>query len=299
MPTAVAAIQRQHVDAFMNELHARTKPATASNRFRALQQFFKFAVEEEEINRSPMERMHRPAVPVEPVPVLSTDDLRALLAACAGKHFEDKRDTAIVRLFVDTGMRRAELLGLRVTEIDFDQDVTLVIGKGSKGRACPFGSKTGLALGRSASPRRRSTSSGTPGSCHGEVRRQRLVRRPRALAALNASPVKYAFLAASARRCRSAGESRPSGWTCRSNRAMNASLGRRRCRARRSGRRPRCPGPGDLADASTAAGGRPVLRPLWRQERNSRGEVDELFDGYGLLTGNGVERLADGQLRAP
>lgn len=32
---------------------------------------------------------------------------RALLAACAGKEFEDKRDTAIVRLFVDTGMRRA------------------------------------------------------------------------------------------------------------------------------------------------------------------------------------------------
>lgn len=47
----------------MNELHARTKPATASNRFRALQQIFKFAVEEEEIDRSPMERMQRPTVP--------------------------------------------------------------------------------------------------------------------------------------------------------------------------------------------------------------------------------------------
>jgi site-specific recombinase XerD len=108
MPTAVAAIQRQHVEAFMNELHARTKPGTA----------------------------------------LPNEDLRALLAACAGKVFEDKRDTAIVRLLVDTGMRRAELLGLRVIDIDFDQDVALVIGKGSKGRACPFGSKTVLALGR-------------------------------------------------------------------------------------------------------------------------------------------------------
>ncbi|HEX3621327.1 MAG TPA: tyrosine-type recombinase/integrase [Acidimicrobiales bacterium] len=132
----------------MEELNARTKPATASNRFRALQQFFKFAVEEEEIDRSPMERMQRPTVPIEPVPVLSTEDLRPLLAACAGKESEDKRDTAIVRLFVDTGMRRAELLGLKVTDIDFDQDVALVLGKGRKARACPFGSKTGLALGR-------------------------------------------------------------------------------------------------------------------------------------------------------
>lgn len=94
-------------------------------------------MEEEEIDRSPMERMQRATVPVEPVPVLSTEDLRSLLAACAGKEFEDKRDTAIVRLFVDTGMRRAELLGLRVTDIDFDQDVALVMGKGSKGRASP------------------------------------------------------------------------------------------------------------------------------------------------------------------
>ena len=148
MPTAMPEIRRQHVEAFMEELHVRTKPATASNRFRALQQFFKFAVEEGEIDRSPMERMHRPAVPVTPVPVLSMDELKALLAACGGKEFEDKRDTAIVRLFVDTGMRRAELLGLRVADLDFDNDVALVMGKGRRARACPFGSRTGLALGR-------------------------------------------------------------------------------------------------------------------------------------------------------
>ncbi len=148
MPLRAASIRREHVEAFMDELNARTKPATASNRFRALQQFFKFLVEEGEIERSPMERMRRPAVPVEPVPVLSSDDLRALLAACNGKSFEERRDTAIIRLFVDTGMRRAELLGLRVADVDFDQDVAVVLGKGGRPRACPFGNKTGLALSR-------------------------------------------------------------------------------------------------------------------------------------------------------
>lgn len=103
MPTVVAAVRREHVESFMEELHARTKPATASNRFPALQEFFKFAIEEGEIERSPMERMHRPAVPVTPVPVLSTDDLRSLLTACAGKEFEDKPDTAIIRLSCTPG----------------------------------------------------------------------------------------------------------------------------------------------------------------------------------------------------
>ena len=118
----------------MGELNQRTKPAGSSLGGRG--------------ERSPMDRMRRPVVPVEPVPVLSTEQLRALLSACEGKDFEPRRDTAIVRLFVDTGMRRAELLGLRVDDIDFDQDVALVMGKGRKPRACPFGNRTGLALGR-------------------------------------------------------------------------------------------------------------------------------------------------------
>ena len=54
--------------------------------------------------------------------------------------------------------------------------------------------------------------------------------------------------------------------------------------------------PDGLAVAVAAAGSRPVLRPLWRSQRNSRGEIDELFDGYGVLTAGGTEKLADGQL---
>ncbi len=55
--------------------------------------------------------------------------------------------------------------------------------------------------------------------------------------------------------------------------------------------------PGVLEEVVAAAGIRPVLRPLRRRVRNSRGEVDELFDGYGLLTAGGaVVPLAGGQL---
>ena len=48
--------------------------------------------------------------------------------------------------------------------------------------------------------------------------------------------------------------------------------------------------PGELADAITAAQPLPVLRP-WRQQRNARGEINELFDGYGLLSDNEIRRL--------
>jgi hypothetical protein len=54
--------------------------------------------------------------------------------------------------------------------------------------------------------------------------------------------------------------------------------------------------PGQLAEAVAASGSIPVLRPLWRRQRNARGEVDELFDGYGLLVGEEIVRLGHGEL---
>ena len=44
-------------------------------------------------------------------------ELKAIFDACSGPSFEDRRDTAIVRLLLDTGMRRAELAGLKIDAV--------------------------------------------------------------------------------------------------------------------------------------------------------------------------------------
>jgi hypothetical protein len=49
---------------------------------------------------------------------------------------------------LDTGARRAELVGLRLADLDLDLDVALVLGKGRRERALPFGRKTAVALDR-------------------------------------------------------------------------------------------------------------------------------------------------------
>jgi site-specific recombinase XerD len=92
--------------------------------------------------------MKPPHVPEQPVAVLSDEQLRALLATCKGNEFIERRDTALVRLLVDTGIRSSELLGLTVVDLDFEQDVALVLGKGGRGRAVPFGNRTAEALRR-------------------------------------------------------------------------------------------------------------------------------------------------------
>jgi hypothetical protein len=50
-----------------------------------------------------MARMKPPIIPAQPVPVVPEDGLRRLLAVCAGKDFEARRDTAIITLLLDTG----------------------------------------------------------------------------------------------------------------------------------------------------------------------------------------------------
>lgn len=143
------AMTRDDLEAFMTDQLARHKPTSAAVRYRALRRFYNWLVAEEIIATSPMAKMNQPAVPEQPVPILSNDDLAALIKATSGKGFEERRDHAIIRVFIDCGIRLGEMAGLGLDEVDLDvHDVIHVVGKGSKGRAVPFGSKTGTALDR-------------------------------------------------------------------------------------------------------------------------------------------------------
>jgi len=148
MPTEPGHISREHVEAFIADLLERFKPATASNRYRALQVFFRWCVDEGEIKTSPMAKMKPPHVPETPPDVLSEADLTKLLKTCAGDSFEDRRDTAILRLFIDTGCRLSEITKLTLDDVNFEQNVIVVMGKGRRPRVCPFGRKTARALDR-------------------------------------------------------------------------------------------------------------------------------------------------------
>jgi integrase len=125
--TEAQAVTREHVSDFITDLLATRSPSTASVRFRALQQFFMWLLDEEEITVSPMSKLRPPKIPEQLTPVLDDAAIRSLLKACAGKDFADFRDTAIVRLFLDTGMRLDELAKLRVDDVDLDYDNTATL----------------------------------------------------------------------------------------------------------------------------------------------------------------------------
>lgn len=132
---------------------ATLAPATMAQRFRSLQQFFKFVATENE-TVSPMAGMTPPAFRLAPPPVLTAEDLAKLFATCDGQDFESRRDLALLSLFADTGIRRAEMAGITLDDLDLKEQVVVVTGKTGT-RGVPFGNETATRLDRYLRARRR------------------------------------------------------------------------------------------------------------------------------------------------
>jgi len=147
-PADLDDVHREHVQAYIAATINRTSAANAHQHYRALKTFFNWLVDEEELDRHPMRTMKPPAVTEKEVPVIPETDLVALFKTCKGRTYADRRDTAILMLFLDTGVRLSELTDRRVGDIDLDLLVLRVLGKGDRWRTVPFGRACATALDR-------------------------------------------------------------------------------------------------------------------------------------------------------
>jgi site-specific recombinase XerD len=198
MPTMATAANRDHLEAYLADLSDRVSAATVAKHYRSLQQLFRWLVEDGEIPATPFERMRPPAVPEQPVAILSDDELSALLAACRGNTFENRRDTAMLRFMIDTGSRASEVMNLAVEDLDFEADVAYVMGKGRRGRGVPFGAKTANALRKYLRTRAQHPSAASPALWLGKKGpmtdsglRQLLERRARDAGVENVHPHRF------------------------------------------------------------------------------------------------------------
>jgi len=150
----VEAVEQQHIELFIADQIERLSVSTAATRFRCLRVFFNWAADEGEIGTNPMERMTPPKLEEPEVPIFSDDELRAILEACEGKEFSQRRDSAIIRLLIDAGLRASEIMNLSTVDIDLVGRTASVMGKGAKGRTVAYGNKTAQALDRYLRSRR-------------------------------------------------------------------------------------------------------------------------------------------------
>jgi len=152
--TDPAALTRPDLEGFITNQLDQWTASTAATRYRCLQQFFKFLLDAEVIDISPMAKMAPPSIGEQPVPVLSDDELRRLLKVTEGRGFDQRRDHAIIRLFIDSGIRLGEMAGITTDHVDLEGEVVLVTGKGDRGRLIPLNPKLLVVFDRYGRDRR-------------------------------------------------------------------------------------------------------------------------------------------------
>jgi len=146
-------VTRHHIQEWIAALlEGGAAAGYANNQYRAVQQFWRWRTEvevEEGVEPlNPMARLRPPKVPEQPVDILREPQLAALIKSCKGTTFIDRRDLAILLVFMDTGIRRAEMAGLRIDDVDLDLREIQIMGKGRRRRTVVIGHATTVALDR-------------------------------------------------------------------------------------------------------------------------------------------------------
>ena len=119
------------------EIVKGVKSSTVNTYWNKLNSFFKWMVSNGNIELNPLESFKPPQVTYEDRRALLKVDIQKILTAIflySESCLLRKRDLAIVYTLVFCGLRRAELLGLKIMDVDFDKDLLTVKGETSKSK---------------------------------------------------------------------------------------------------------------------------------------------------------------------
>ena len=151
-----AVLDRPTVNAFTASLlEAGREAATVRSRQLGVRRFSAWLVDEGELLADNLAGLKAPKLDSKVIEPLADEQIKALIKACAGPDLRERRDEAIVRLMVESGMRAGECVAIELADIDLREGTAVVRrGKGGKGRIVPFGPQTARALDRYIRARR-------------------------------------------------------------------------------------------------------------------------------------------------
>ncbi len=141
--TSPEKITRTHILDYLTHLADLSRSGvTRVRKLAAIKEYCKFLVDEKSIPHSPAENIIRPKQERKQRVFLRVDEYMRLLNAALG----NSRDYAILQLFLQTGIRVSELVGLTLSDIDLNEGTMLINGKGNKQRTVYFEKKAAQAL---------------------------------------------------------------------------------------------------------------------------------------------------------
>lgn len=139
-------LQAEQLRAFIASEHRRgLSPKSLQRRLSAYRSFFLWLLKHGRIAASPAAGLRAPKAPRKLPQVLDVDEAVQLVELPTDAPL-GLRDRAMLELFYSSGLRLSELCALRWQDLDVDQGLVTVLGKGSKQRTVPVGSHALRAL---------------------------------------------------------------------------------------------------------------------------------------------------------
>lgn len=141
--TVIRKITTDEIRTYLAEYQQRNNcsKVTVDNVRRNISSFFSWLEEEDYILKSPMRRIHKIKTKQPVKEIISDEMIERLRDNC-----RCSRDLAMIDLLYSTGIRVGELVGLNISDIDFEERECVVYGKGDKERRVYFDAKAKLHL---------------------------------------------------------------------------------------------------------------------------------------------------------
>lgn len=122
------------------------KPSTVHIFYRSLKTFYNWMVMEKIIKESPMLNIRSPRLPKVLIHPFTSQDIENIMLLCSGDTFLDLRTRAMSLIFLDTGIRLEEMSRIKLKDLDLNNGIIKIMGKGSKERVVRIGLKAQKAL---------------------------------------------------------------------------------------------------------------------------------------------------------
>ena len=144
---ALDAVREADLERYCNQLrHAKRAETSIARTVASIRGFFSYLVVEGHLSSDPSARLRGGRRGRSLPKPLAEDEVAALLDSIPGVTAIDLRDRALLELLYGTGARVSEVVGIGLGDLDFDEGLILVTGKGSKQRLVPMGSTLTSAL---------------------------------------------------------------------------------------------------------------------------------------------------------
>ena len=134
------SLDRETLQLFIYEVAKEVGPRSQARIISGLKSFFNYLVFEDYRKDTPLDLIESPKIGRKLPDTLSTAEINSLIKAIDLSAPEGERNRAMLETLYGCGLRVSELIGLRISDLFFEEDFIKVTGKGDKQRFVPIGS---------------------------------------------------------------------------------------------------------------------------------------------------------------